>query len=76
MNYKVVVEYDGCTNWEVDHPEAIGPIEDCIEFISRHLPPKDCEFGIVNTENNRHISFMFTPQWRRIRLHFQDLKET
>ena len=73
--YQVYVAHDGCSNWEVDHPDSKGTYEQCLEFISKHLPPKgyDQYFDLVEV-GGRASSYQFTPVARRIRLVEQDLK--
>lgn len=72
--YAVAVSYDGCTNWDVSLPQAQGTKEQCLDFVSKHLPPKGCEFDIIDVDSGRSVSYVFTPAARRYRLQWQDLK--
>lgn len=74
--YYVIVESDGCHRGNVDLPQARGTVAQCVEFISNHLPPHGCEFGIVHVDSGRQVSFMIPPATvaRRVRLLWQDME--
>jgi hypothetical protein len=75
MPYQVLVEYDGCPNWKIDLPDSMGTREECLFFIANHLPPKGCEFLLVDQESRRAVSYLLpaTVVLRRYRLQQQDL---
>lgn len=75
ITHKVVVEYDGCSNWEPAHPDARGSLMTCKDFVSRFLPPEGCTFGIVDLASGRQVSYMVTPVARPRQLHMRGCKD-
>jgi len=73
--YRVGVASDGCGNWWVDHPDAQGSRDQCVDFMARHNPPRgyDIYFDLVNLETGRCESYALPFAGRKHRLVEQDL---
>lgn len=60
VTHKVFVEYDGCPDEE---PYTAGTYDDCIAFIEKTRPPKNCSWLIVSVETGRAVSYVFRPRY-------------